>query len=54
MHFCPSVHSYNNNDNRYAYAGQLNSFTHLRALFMLHNRGILAHVTSIVGHYSSN
>jgi hypothetical protein len=38
----------------YTYAGQLNSFTHLRALLVLHDRGILAHSTSISGRYSSN
>jgi uncharacterized membrane protein len=29
---------------------KLNSFTHLRALLVLHDRGILAHATSITGH----
>jgi hypothetical protein len=33
---------------------KLNSFTHLRALLVLHHRGILAHTTSVAGHYSSN
>jgi hypothetical protein len=27
-------------DNKHAYAGQLNSFTHLRALLVLNDRGI--------------
>jgi hypothetical protein len=30
-----------NNNNKHAYAGQLNSFTHLRALLVLHDRGII-------------
>jgi hypothetical protein len=35
---------YNNNShNKHAYAGQLNSWTHLRGLLVLHDRGILAH-----------
>jgi hypothetical protein len=29
------------NNNEHAYAGQLNSFTHLRALLVLHDRSIL-------------
>jgi hypothetical protein len=29
-----------NNNDKHAYAGQLNSFTHLRALLVLHDRGI--------------
>jgi uncharacterized metal-binding protein len=34
---------------------KLNRFTHPRALSVLHNRGMLAHVTrSVAGHYSSN
>jgi hypothetical protein len=33
---------------------KLNSFTHLRALTVLHDRGILAHATSVTRHYSSN
>jgi hypothetical protein len=32
---------------------QLNSFTHLRTQLVLHGRGILAHATSVAGHYSS-
>jgi hypothetical protein len=28
------------NNSKHAYAGQLNSFTHLRALLVLHDRGI--------------
>jgi hypothetical protein len=32
---------------------QLNSFTHLRVLLVLHGRGILAHATSVAGYYSS-
>jgi hypothetical protein len=36
----------NNYDNKYAYASQLNSFTHLRSLLVLHDHGILAHATS--------
>jgi hypothetical protein len=36
----------NNNDTIYAYASQLNSLTHLRALLVLHDRGILSHGTS--------
>jgi hypothetical protein len=43
-----------NNNNKHAYASQLNSFTHLRALVVLTDRGILAHATSVTGHYSSN
>ena len=39
---------------KHAYAGELNSFTHLRALLVLHDRGILAHVTNVTGHYSSS
>ena len=39
---------------KHAYAGQLNSFTQLRALLVLHDRGILAHVTNVTGHYSSS
>jgi hypothetical protein len=31
----------NNNSSKHAYAGQLNSFTHLRALMVLHGRDIL-------------
>ena len=30
----------NNNNNKHAYAGQLNSFAHLEALLVLHDRGI--------------
>jgi hypothetical protein len=41
-------------NNSHAYAGKLYSFIHLRALFVLHDRGILAHVTSIARHYTSN
>jgi hypothetical protein len=33
-------YSFHINDNKHAYAGQLNSFTHLRALLALHDRGI--------------
>jgi hypothetical protein len=33
---------------------KLNTFTHLIALLALHDRGKLAHVTSVTGHYSSN
>jgi hypothetical protein len=33
---------------------KLNSFTHLSALLVLHDRGILAHAISVTGHYSSN
>ena len=33
---------------------ELNSFTHIRALLVLHNRGIFAHATSVTGLYSSN
>jgi hypothetical protein len=29
----------NNNRNKHAYAGQLNSFIHQRALLVLHDRG---------------
>jgi hypothetical protein len=36
--------------NKHAYASQLNSFTHPTALLVLHDRGILAHTTSITGH----
>jgi hypothetical protein len=32
---------------------KMNSFTHLRALLVLHDRGILTHITSVTGHYSS-
>jgi hypothetical protein len=48
--FCPTelaeLAPLNNNDMIYAYASQLNSLTHLRALLVLHDRGILAHGTS--------
>jgi hypothetical protein len=37
----------NNNNNHHAYAGQLNSFTHLRSLLVLHDRGILGPSTSV-------
>jgi hypothetical protein len=38
----PSGHHHTgNNNNEHAYAGQLNSFAHLRALLVLHDRGIL-------------
>ena len=33
---------------------KLKSFTHPRALLLLHDRGILAHATSVTGHYSFN
>jgi hypothetical protein len=33
---------------------QQNSVTHRRALLVLHDRGILAHATSVTGHYFSN
>jgi hypothetical protein len=33
---------------------KLNSFTPLRALLILHDRGILAHATCVIGHYSCN
>ena len=39
---------------KHAYAGQLNSFTHLRALLVLHDRDNLALVTNVTGHYSTN
>jgi hypothetical protein len=32
----------NNNNNKHAYAGQRNRFTYLRALLVLHYRGITA------------
>jgi hypothetical protein len=32
----------NHNNNGQAYAGQLNSFTHLKALLVLHDRGVVA------------
>jgi hypothetical protein len=35
-------------------AGQLNSFLHLRALLVLHDRGVLAHATSVTGYYYSS
>jgi hypothetical protein len=34
----------NNNNNKHPYAGQLNSFTRLRALLVLHDRGVLGPV----------
>jgi hypothetical protein len=34
-------------DNKHAHAGQPNSFTHLRALLVLHDRSIMAHATSV-------
>jgi hypothetical protein len=34
-------------NNKYAYAGQLNSLTHTTALCVLHDCGILAHATTI-------
>jgi hypothetical protein len=34
-----------NNNNKHVYAGQLNSFTQLRALQKLHDRGILGLVS---------
>jgi hypothetical protein len=34
----------NNNNNKLAYAGQLNNFTHLRALLVLHDCIILSPV----------
>jgi hypothetical protein len=37
-----SIHLKYNND-KHAYASQLNSFTHTRVLLVLHDRGILAH-----------
>jgi|AntRauMFilla1563_2_1112583.scaffolds.fasta_scaffold234480_2 hypothetical protein len=40
IHFRASAGDANNN-NKYAYAGQLNSFTLLIALVVLHDRGIL-------------
>jgi hypothetical protein len=43
----------NDNTNKDAHAGQLNSFTHLRALLVLHVRDILVHATSVAGHCSS-
>jgi hypothetical protein len=51
--------AYNNNyyynyNKKHAYAGQLNRFTHPRALLVLHDLGLLAHATSVTGHYSSN
>jgi hypothetical protein len=33
---------------------KLNSFTHPRTPLLLHDRGILTHVTSVIGIYSSN
>jgi hypothetical protein len=33
---------------------KLNSFAHLRALLVLYDRGVLAHITSITGRYSCN
>jgi hypothetical protein len=40
-----------NNNNKLAYAGHLNSCTRLRALLVLHDRGFLANVTSVTGHF---
>ena len=31
-----------------------NSFTHPRSLMVLHDRGMMAHATSVTGHYSFN
>jgi hypothetical protein len=39
---------------KHACTDQLNSFTHLRALLVLHDCGILAHMTNVTGHYSSD
>ena len=44
----------NNDNNKHAYAGQLNSFTHPRRLLVLYAGGILTHATCVGGHYSSN
>jgi hypothetical protein len=38
---CQYLHS--NNNNKRAYAGQLNTFIHLRALLVIHDRGINLH-----------
>jgi hypothetical protein len=35
--------------NKHAYAGQQNSFTHLRAILVLHVRGSFAQATSVAG-----
>jgi hypothetical protein len=43
----------NNNDNKHAYAGQLNSFTHIRALFVLHDRGINLNKHAYAGQLNS-
>ena len=44
------THVLDNNNNKHTYAGQLNSFTPLRALLVLHDRGIyLAQATSVAG-----
>jgi hypothetical protein len=44
----------NDNNNKHAMPVKLNNFTHLRALLELHDCRILAHVTSVTAHHSSN
>jgi hypothetical protein len=44
----------NSNNNKHAFAGKLNSFPHISALLVLHDRGILAHATSITARYSKS
>jgi hypothetical protein len=42
-----------NDNNKHAYAGQLNSFAHRRALLVFHDCGILAQATRVAGHFYS-
>jgi hypothetical protein len=44
----------NNNNNKHAYAGQLNRLTHLKALLVLHDRCVLAHATSVADGWNGN
>ena len=43
--FYASLHCDNNNNNKHAYAGVNDCFTHLRALLVLHNTAALIFIT---------
>jgi thiamine phosphate synthase YjbQ (UPF0047 family) len=43
LYVCKKV-LHNNNYYKHAYAGQLNSFTHLRPLLVIHDRGMITKI----------
>jgi hypothetical protein len=47
--YAGAVCLHNNNNNKHAYAGATDSFTHLGVLLVLTDRGILAHSSVVDG-----